>query len=645
MAQARTGLEYDENGVPYYKWPPFPDTPSGVSIIPYNEFKPSGIQMCVGLDDDEVEVDGLGIPTVRLQVTHDLDAPAKKKKKAKKMRNGEQVVKRYVWWEEWEAGEDLRSSFNYNQMLPAEDRLRQAAVDFVEDKHREWPTASTRVREWFDKFIFFIGLDNNAKLRPKYRKIQEEEEEADEVSDDQDDGVKAAQPQNASQVKIEEFDEKRHKIRDESTIFAESNEQFMQRFQRQVEAQGRRREAFLINPELAIRIFFSSHFRDSGMMWENLALRDAPRVVIFFLKFLVRNRALYDIEKEMRAAIKVAEKAKEELWQTKQIGMKIPDELASCLTTIYGSRLKKVIWPTHPAPDDSDTDEPQAKKAKLDEKKEAAPAEFNTELKANGITLISEDVVPPATLADTAVVEPEADGGGWSSLGLGSGGSWGDDSNANDMDDNPWAQAPTLAGWDEPVHNLMSLLGPTVLPLMHTVGYVEASTRYIASWVLPDVSDKAKELDVGSFSDPYRLLARVVLKPYPVFAIAERAAIQRPEILEDPLAGKEGEDAVEKPRVPRHDPEKDSITLLLDPKAAKELVRGIGLGGTFVQVVPDYATRATFSVPQGRGRGRGHGRGRGGSHASTKSQASSEIFWYAEKVIQVIPSFWTEKQT
>ena len=74
----KKGVELDANGNPYYKWPPFPDPPENVKIMPFSEFKASGIQISF---DDEAEVDGLGIPTVRLPIIHNNEAPPRKKKK------------------------------------------------------------------------------------------------------------------------------------------------------------------------------------------------------------------------------------------------------------------------------------------------------------------------------------------------------------------------------------------------------------------------------------------------------------------------------------------------------------------------------------------------------------------------------------
>src|SRR5882757_5247832 len=98
-----------------FTFPPFPQIPADSGLVPFKAFKPSGIQISVS-GDDEIEVDGLGIPTVELRVKHDTDEPKTGRKKKKKSKiakndgvNGE-PVKRLTWWEEWEEGEDLRVS-------------------------------------------------------------------------------------------------------------------------------------------------------------------------------------------------------------------------------------------------------------------------------------------------------------------------------------------------------------------------------------------------------------------------------------------------------------------------------------------------------------------------------------------------------
>ncbi len=103
-------VEMTPEDIPYYKWPPFPSPPKGVKITPFSEFKEAGIQIV--MEDQQVEVDGLGIPTVTLGVKHDLENPRKGKKKKKTLANGEVVQE--VWYEDWAEGEDLRRNHSYD---------------------------------------------------------------------------------------------------------------------------------------------------------------------------------------------------------------------------------------------------------------------------------------------------------------------------------------------------------------------------------------------------------------------------------------------------------------------------------------------------------------------------------------------------
>ena len=109
--------------LPFIKFPPFPEPPSGVTIMSFKDFKPRGIQLFSepkkgkdgSGDEDDAELDALGIPTVELRIKHTTDEcksnPRKKrkKKKAAAAAVAEAVpVKRPHWYEEWEEGEDLR---------------------------------------------------------------------------------------------------------------------------------------------------------------------------------------------------------------------------------------------------------------------------------------------------------------------------------------------------------------------------------------------------------------------------------------------------------------------------------------------------------------------------------------------------------
>jgi hypothetical protein len=97
------------------RFPPFPTVPEGVTIIPFKDFKEHGIQVVEG--EDEIELDGLGIPTVQLRVKHDTDFsktnPNRKRKTAREMAATRPGFRK-EWWEDWEEGEDLRNHGPYN---------------------------------------------------------------------------------------------------------------------------------------------------------------------------------------------------------------------------------------------------------------------------------------------------------------------------------------------------------------------------------------------------------------------------------------------------------------------------------------------------------------------------------------------------
>ena len=114
--------ELDESGAPYYIWPPFPRPAPGVEIIPFKDFTPKGIQIRMDLDDDDgVEYDGEGIPTVTLRVKHssgkpnvDGERPKKKRKNKSKGKKANGGATRTDLWKEWQEGEDLRSKYRYD---------------------------------------------------------------------------------------------------------------------------------------------------------------------------------------------------------------------------------------------------------------------------------------------------------------------------------------------------------------------------------------------------------------------------------------------------------------------------------------------------------------------------------------------------
>ncbi|KAG5715000.1 hypothetical protein E4T56_gene8777, partial [Termitomyces sp. T112] len=128
-------------------FPPFPMAPPGVTIIPFKDFKERGIQMFP--ENDDIERDGLGIPTIELNKRHDTDqckTETKKKKKAELLPIQKTLSApgaRKEWWDIWMETEDskLKMTGPYDPHTSPLDRLYEAAADFR--KTRTWPQGPT----------------------------------------------------------------------------------------------------------------------------------------------------------------------------------------------------------------------------------------------------------------------------------------------------------------------------------------------------------------------------------------------------------------------------------------------------------------------------------------------------------------------
>ena len=76
---------------PWITFPPFPEPPPGVQIIPFKHFKAKGVVVkfepeAEDQNETEVELDAEGIPTVALRAKHELtEAEQSRRKKRKKM--------------------------------------------------------------------------------------------------------------------------------------------------------------------------------------------------------------------------------------------------------------------------------------------------------------------------------------------------------------------------------------------------------------------------------------------------------------------------------------------------------------------------------------------------------------------------------
>ena len=197
----------------------------------------------------------------------------------------------------------------------------------------------------------------------------------------------------------------------------------------------------------------------------------------------------------------------------------------------------------------------------------------------------------------------------------------------------PWFPPPTQP--------LMRIFGMTILPLRYESGIAERSLRKITRVLKPGEGSSGIKWR-GVEEEFVKRLARVVLEPWldwggegiaPEFITPTLVGGDTLSYLDLTKAKQRGENGRS-----THDPLKDEITILVEPCVINSLNVGMGMAGTWVQMVP---LRSDDNFGGGRGRGRGGSRGYGGGATAGRKE---QRFWYVEELSLVIPSFWTTDQ-
>jgi hypothetical protein len=218
------------------------------------------------------------------------------------------------------------------------------------------------------------------------------------------------------------------------------------------------------------------------------------------------------------------------------------------------------------------------------------------------------------------------DKGGWGG-GDSNWGDWGD----VDIDNvNAWANdqlEQMVVESDMKPHPLLGILGPTAFPLTHTTGVVERSMRRVRSIQRANNNSTKAPGRPEDGPDPAaveidldRCFSKIVLAPMPDWDNGEAPVYSSPSIMESsrgPVVG-DGVSAKGSGLKP-HDPKNDDITLLIEKQNAKLLCEGMGVGGTWVQIV-----RQDAQVINKKGKAE-----------------KPDVYWYLEDVAFVIPSFWS----
>jgi hypothetical protein len=382
-------------------------------------------------------------------------------------------------------------------------------------------------------------------------------------------------------------------------------------------------------------------------------------LVSFFLRYLIRSRAFPEPEYErpIKRALEITELARLELPNSWKLGRALPDSFSDGCRGMWGSMQTLWVPPAAPSPPTPDSiEEPGAKRQKTDDVEVEADAQ--------------ESSSPKKTAADEwvdigAELRPPVIGGGWGTAaeeqvleGWGDK-SWTDAADATIVDvdedgnpnpdpnpnDVPFETLPVIEApptWDLEPLTLLPLLGPTALPLTHSTGIVEQSTRRIVRVEPPRLprilspnapSAEAVEEDLAC------RLARVVLAPWE--RLDARMYKTRSDVLPPTLLSTSRGAAVMDEEVPEgeaevpagaHRPWKDEIGVLVDPKLSDVFVAGMGLGAIWVEIVRSAGEAETVTG--------------GGATSSKKGKGKKKEvpkYWYMEQLVHQLPSFYIDK--
>jgi hypothetical protein len=420
--------------------------------------------------------------------------------------------------------------------------------------------------------------------------------------------------------------------------------------------------------------------REQGLIWSEKNLLNAPHLLSFFLNFVLRNRVLSKAshERGIRSALDIVELAKKELPLTYKIGQALPDVFSDGCKECFG-RKGGIEWSFDdhqkaddpPAPVDAtitvidqhgaETEIvlPNTEETAL---KDAIEDNVDMEIQVTNMRttapLANANTAAPITTAPPDIWSAgttDTVAGGWGAAGdtegwgsvdsdtwgaIGDGGKWGpaDDNDEWGADSAPLSFAPevTEPSWLSPPPSLTSLLGPTSLPLTHSTGIVESSTRRIKAIHLP-LKDKAKiRADPAEMVEDEleRRFARVVMSPWgreendipkPSIRRTSRGTVVMPD-------GEVEGNGTGKP----HNPYQDDIVLVVQPAVLDTLSLGMGLGGLWVQIVCEEV-KADNEAPKKSNAKRGN-KGKG------PLDGLSGNYWYLEELMGIFPSYFMSRE-
>ncbi|KAK0491572.1 hypothetical protein IW261DRAFT_1556718 [Armillaria novae-zelandiae] len=518
------------------RFPPFPQAPEGVEIVPFKDYKEVGILKETA---DRVERDALQIPTIALKSPHSKDIC----KTNAQSGWGDTEESRSIgaegileWWNVWEDMERRVHPGGYNDRLPPQARVQDAANDFIRARRKRHPIPQ-KVNELWDQIQLHLGL-----------LVESTSESVSPQSD--------SNPNGPSRDDEE----------DDDVSGTNNNEN--------------RNLTFFENPAQSITMFLSYYVINQGWHLDDEKLREIPRLLGFFVKYLIVNNVWPECNASLDRSQSIIDVASQELICTSKFSKALPDDLNYAFRDHWN--INPDAFYGDPVPnDDSNTDTPTA--------------EFEQSMKDADLDLIDPEDMEEAI---------EAEEGG--DLGT---------ENEQNADDGaaPASQSPeddsVEQDWGRP--GLMALLGPTALPITHTTGIVEQSMRRIVDVIpppkdaspLPHAKDPSPEAVEAELE---RRFTKVVLSPW----LGSKTGSDEPTI--STLS-----------KGPPHNPWKDNITIFVGENAAKELRVGMGLGGSWIQM----ARQQDFEIQDDK------------KKKKKKGKKSDDRFWYMCSLMTVLTSY------
>ncbi|PBK67101.1 hypothetical protein ARMSODRAFT_1086478 [Armillaria solidipes] len=596
------------------RFPPFPQAPEGVEIVPFKDYKEVGILKETA---DRVERDALQIPTVAIKSVHSTDfcktnaqSGGKDTKKFRSKAGGG----KQEWWNDWEDIERRVQPGGYDERRSPQDRLHQAASDFIRAR-RPIPQ---KVNEIWDQIQLYLGFLQSTPVWHKTdpnKPSQDDEEDDDDLSDDEGmprvKDVEMSQSASVPKKKprprppYENYGQEPHQV--------ENDEQIQELLAASKDAKNDKLLDFFENPAKSITMFLSYYMINQGFHFEDYKLINFPRVLGFFVKYLIVNNVWPECKASLDRSQSIIDLASQELICTSKISKALPDVLNYAFRDYWN--INPDVFYGDPVPNDDE--KPDAKRPKVDPE---AAAEFEQSLKDANLDLIKPEDMD--ALMEEAIVAEES--GGW-----GSESKWNVDDGVAPAPQNPWDNPPEQ-DWTFLTSSprLMALLGPTALPVTHTTGIVEQSMRRIADIIpppkdataLPHAKDPSPEAVEAGLE---RRFTKVVLSPW----LGSKTGSDEPTISslsKGPVLGKDDIESDAPPSGPKpHNSWKDNITIFVSENAAKELRVGMGLGGSWIQM----ARQQDFESQDDR------------KKKKKKGKKSDDRFWYMCSLMTVLTSY------